>query len=87
MRSLITLEHSNQRYISVIDNLIVDLAVLSNEASSLGAEYELHSESEARLKDGLLCLQNLCKEKLQKFKNRKQRAQNLIKLVRDTNNV
>lgn len=49
LRTLITLEQSNQQDLSLIDNLFVDLDMLSNETSSLGAEYVLHSESEARL--------------------------------------
>jgi hypothetical protein len=82
LRKLITLEHSNEHDLSLIDNILADMCLLSKEASSLGSEYTLDPDSEARLKNAFLCLRHICEERSRKFKNRKQRAQNIVELVR-----
>lgn len=81
LRTFITLEHSNEQDLSLMDDILVDFDLLSREACSLGKEYALTPASEARLKNAFLCLRRLCKERGRKFRNRKQRAQNLVELV------
>ena len=38
-------------------------------------------DSNERMKDGLLCLLDFCMDRTRRLNNRKQRVQNLIKLV------
>lgn len=81
LRSLITLEHSNEQDYLLICHILSDLDSLSAETSVLGAEFAFDAESEECLKSAFLCLQHVCEERRQKFLNRKQRAQNLVNLV------
>ncbi|KAK2759941.1 hypothetical protein FQN54_002677 [Arachnomyces sp. PD_36] len=81
LRTFTTFEHSNELDLSLMDDILVDIELLSREACSLGEEYALAPTSEARLKNAFLCLRRLCKERDRKFRNRKQRTQNLVQLL------
>lgn len=74
-------KHFNELDILLIDNLLADLDLLSNEASALGEEYKLDADPEARIKSPLLCLCHLCRERTLSFENRRQITQNIV-LVR-----
>jgi hypothetical protein len=82
LRALITLEHSNEYDYSLIGKILLDLDLLTQECSSLGAKFAIDAETESRIKSAFLCLQHICEDRKRRCKNRKQRAQNLVELVR-----
>ncbi|KAL3495004.1 hypothetical protein BJX62DRAFT_196662 [Aspergillus germanicus] len=80
LRSLITLEHSNESDYSLIGKILMDLDLLSRE-SSFEVKFAFDVESEAHLQRAFLSLQHVCEDRRRRCKNRKQRAQNLVELV------
>jgi hypothetical protein len=80
LRSLITLEHSNESDYSLIGKILMDLDLLSRE-SSFEVKFAFDAESEAHLQRAFLSLQHVCEDRRRRCKNRKQRAQNLVELV------
>lgn len=85
LRTLITLQHSYQRDISLIDKMIVDLGRLSEDPILLDTSRTFESETETRMKDAFLYLRYSCEENCRKLSNRKQRSQNLVELVSNLN--
>ncbi|KAK0118526.1 hypothetical protein ONS96_011622 [Cadophora gregata f. sp. sojae] len=80
-RSMIIIEHYNDRDISNLRNLLRDMERLAKEGNRLGGEYEVDFDSHERMNDGLLCLLDFCIDRARRLSNRKQRVQNLIGLV------
>jgi hypothetical protein len=82
-RALIILEHYNERSMSTIGNLLKDLDRLRQRSLASGHETALRAEAIERVRDGLSCLQDFCSDQSRRLRNRKQRVQNLITLVRN----
>jgi hypothetical protein len=81
-RDMILLEQHNDRDLSNVRNLLNDMDRLEKEANKLGEEYAIDRSLHDKTSDGLLCLQDFCIDRDRRLKNRKQRVQNLIALVR-----
>jgi hypothetical protein len=86
-RDVIILEQHNDRDLSNVRNLLNDMDRLEKEANKLGEEsdgeeYAIDQSLHDQTSDGLLCLQDFCIDRDRRLKNRKQRVQNLIALVR-----
>lgn len=81
-RDMILLEAHNDRDLSNVRNLLNDMGRLEKEANKLGEEYAIDRSLHEQTSDGLLCLQDFCVDRDRRLKNRKQRVQNLIALVR-----
>jgi hypothetical protein len=81
-RDMIILEQYNDRDLSNVRNLLNDMGRLEKEANKLGEEYAIDRSRHDQTSDGLLCLQDFCIDRDRRLKNRKQRVQNLIALVR-----
>lgn len=81
-RDMILLEAHNDRDLSNVRNLLNDMGRLEKEANKLGEEYAIDRSRHEQTSDGLLCLQDFCINRDRRLKNRKQRVQNLIALVR-----
>lgn len=79
---MILLEQHNDRDLSNVRNLLNDMGRLEKEANKLGEEYAIDRSRYDQTSDGLLCLQDFCIDRDRRLKNRKQRVQNLIALVR-----
>jgi hypothetical protein len=81
LRTLITLQHSYDRDISLINKMIVDLGRLSEDPVLLDKERTFDSNTETRMRDAFLYLRYSCEENCRKLSNRRQRSQNLVELV------
>jgi hypothetical protein len=81
-RDMIILEEHNDRDLSNVRNLLNDIGRLEKEANKLREEYAIDGSLHDQTSDGLLCLQDFCIDRDRRLKNRKQRVQNLIALVR-----
>lgn len=81
-RQLIIIEHYNDRDKSTVGSLLKDMDRLERETNKLGNEYAIDADVHERAKDGLLCLQDFCMDRVRRLHNLKQRVQNLITLVR-----
>ncbi len=81
-RDIILLDQHNNRDLSNVRNLLNDMGRLEKEANKLGKDYVIDRSRHDQTSGGLLCLQDFCMDRDRRLKNRKQRVQNLIALVR-----
>ena len=87
LRTFITLQHSYDRDVSLINKIIVDLGRLSGDPVRLDKERTFELNTGSRMKDAFLYLRYSCEENCRKLNNRRQRSQNLIELVSNANMV
>lgn len=81
-RTLITLQHSNERDLSLIGKIIGDLKNFADQLSVFEKRTINTAPSEIRIREAFESLKNSCEERSRKLNNRRQRSQNLIELVR-----
>jgi len=80
-RSLITLEHSNQRDTSNIDHLLHDHSRLGRLANRHRSEAKIDAECHDRVRDDLLALRDFCDDRHRRILNLRQRTNNFITLL------
>lgn len=83
-RSMVITEHYNDRDLSNLRSLMVNMERLEKEGEKLGdgeGQSAVDVEAQERLRDGLTCLLDFCMDRAMRVANRKQRVQNLIGLV------
>lgn len=80
-RSLITLEHNNERDTSNIDHLLHDHSRLSRLAKHHHSEARINTECHDRVRDDLLALRDFCDDRHRRILNLRQRTDNFITLL------
>ncbi|KAL2696691.1 hypothetical protein AAEP93_001986 [Penicillium crustosum] len=80
-RSLITLEHNNERDTSNIDHLLYDHSRLSRLAKRHHSKARINTDCHDRVRDDLLALRDFCDDRHRRILNLRQRTDNFITLL------
>lgn len=80
-RSLITLEHNNERDTSNIDHLLYDHSRLSRLAKRHHSKARMNTDCHDRVRDDLLALRDFCDDRHRRILNLRQRTDNFITLL------
>lgn len=81
-RTFITLQHSNERDLSLIGKIIAELDNFADKMSMFHEQPVYTASSETRIREAFKSLESSCEERRRKLKNRSRRTQNLTELVR-----
>lgn len=81
-RTFITLQHSNERDLSLIGKITGELDNFADKISMFEKRPVNTAPSEIRIREAFESLKSSCEERRRKLSNRSRRTQNLIELVR-----